>query len=152
MAPTILTTIPEASWGYLFPEVRLMILEALLEDGCSLAPFVTVSREWQSFIERHVFARIRLTPTRLSEFSSMIHRNRSLVSYIWFCLEIPSYDCARCAPQDVYEWGFSNSDSTLVIKTLQDLFSALSTWEPNGHLLLDIDVHSTRTQSTGSKN
>lgn len=53
-----------------------------MRDGCSLARLAIVSREWQSEIERYNFARIKLTPSRLVDFSSMIHRNRALVRYI----------------------------------------------------------------------
>ncbi|RHZ45012.1 uncharacterized protein CDV56_100434 [Aspergillus thermomutatus] len=38
--------------------------------------------------------------------------------------------------------GISNTDNTLITTAFQDLFSTLSTWEPNGNLLLDISVHS----------
>ncbi|UKZ67918.1 uncharacterized protein TrAtP1_009078 [Trichoderma atroviride] len=28
----------------------------------------------------------------------MVHRNRDLVKYIWFCLDFQDYDCTKCAP------------------------------------------------------
>lgn len=62
--------------------VRLLILQALLADGCSLAELATVSREWQKVVEQHNFTRIKVTPPRLTNFSSIIRRNRSLVNYI----------------------------------------------------------------------
>ncbi|KAM4054386.1 hypothetical protein HRG_014879 [Hirsutella rhossiliensis] len=101
-----------------------------------------VSRELQTIIERHNFARIRLTPSRLADFGSTVHRNRALVGYIWLCLELQEYDCTECAPQDPAVWGVSNKDNILITTAFQDLFSALSTWEPNGDLLLDVSVHS----------
>lgn len=72
----------------------------------------------------------------------MIHRNRALVRYIWLCLELQEYDCARCAPKKLEIMGISNADNTLITTAFLDLFSTLSAWEPNGNLLLDISVHS----------
>jgi hypothetical protein len=61
----------DSTWDGLPGEIRLLILEALMQDGCSR--LATVSREWQTELERHNFARIRLTPSRLVDFSSMIY-------------------------------------------------------------------------------
>jgi hypothetical protein len=74
-----------------------------MQDGCTLARLATVSREWQTELERYNFARIKLTPSRLVNLSSMIHRNRALVGYIWFCLELDNYDCTKCAPTGEYD-------------------------------------------------
>jgi hypothetical protein len=41
-----------------------------MQDGCTLARLATVSREWQTELERHNFARIRLTPLRLAYITS----------------------------------------------------------------------------------
>jgi hypothetical protein len=51
----------------------------------------------------HSVSRIKLTPSRLVNLSSMIHRNRALVGYIWFCLELDNYDCTKCAPTGEYD-------------------------------------------------
>lgn len=121
-----------------------MVMEVLdLQDGCDFASLATVSREWQFIIERYNFARIHLTPSRLADFASIIHRNRALVRYIWLCLELEEYDCAQCVPGNLETLGVSNTDNTLIKTALQDLFSALSKWEPHGNnLLLDISAHS----------
>lgn len=66
------------SWPSLPQEIRTLILEAVLEDGCSVAKFATVSREWQRVIVQQNFTRIKLTPSCLTDFSSMVHRNRPL--------------------------------------------------------------------------
>jgi uncharacterized membrane protein len=123
-------------------EIQIMVLEALLQDGCSLAGFATVSRKWQTIVERHTFARIKLTQSCLADFGSIIYRNRALVRYIGLCLELQEYDCSRCAPEDLKMWGLSNADNVLIMTALLDLFSTLSAWEPNGNLVLDISVHS----------
>lgn len=134
MAPT-----SSRSWGDLPTEIRLLILEALLDSGCKLAHLVTVSREWQEVIERRVFARIKLTPYCLADFATNIHRNRALLHYIWFCVELGEYDCREC---DAHFETLSYVDANLIARAIRDLFWTLHTWEPNGELLLDISVYS----------
>ncbi|KAG6356206.1 hypothetical protein INS49_015593 [Diaporthe citri] len=132
----------KTSWDHLPKEIRLAILEALLQDACSLASLATVSREWQTTIERHNFARIRLTPSRLPYFGSMIRRNRALVRYIWVCLELEKYDRPYFDSQGAIMWGDKMMDSLVFTIALYDLFLALSAWEPHGELLLDISIYS----------
>ncbi len=132
----------KTSWHCLPAEIRILVLRVLLQDGCSLAGFATVSREWQAIIEPHNFARITLTSSRLADFGSIIHRNRALVRYVRLCLELQEYDCTLCEPRDLETMGISNTDNILITTTFLDLFSTLSTWEPNGDLLLDISIHS----------
>lgn len=129
-------------WHCFPAEIRLTILEFLLQDGCSLADFAIVSREWQTIIERHNFSRIKLTSSRVANFGLMVHRNRSLVRYIWLCLQLQEYDCAECEPQDVYPTALSYAENSLITTAFQDLFSTLSVWEPGSSLLLDISVYS----------
>ncbi|KAI0453696.1 hypothetical protein F5B21DRAFT_515270 [Xylaria acuta] len=101
-------------------------------------------------LERYNFGRIKLTPSRLVAFSSMVHRNRALVRYIWFCLELDDYDCTKCAPcqgmvTDV-EWeeafAIIDTNNCPVTTAFQNLFSILSTWDPNGDLTFDISIYS----------
>lgn len=132
------------TWDSLPEEIRLLIFKALMQDGCTLARLATVSREWQTELERFNFARIKLTPSRLVDLSSMIHRNRALVGYIWFCLELDNYDCTKCAPIKEYEEAFSisDTDNCPITTAFQNLFSILSTWDLNGDLILDISIYS----------
>lgn len=133
-----------STWDGLSAEIRLLILEALVQDGCTLSPLATVSREWQTKLERYNFARIRLTPSRLVNFDSIIYRNRALVRYIWFCLELDNYDCTKCAPvsDDVEAFAVSNTDHCPITTAFQNLFSTLRTWEPVDDLILDISIYS----------
>ncbi|KAL2015916.1 hypothetical protein VTK56DRAFT_4554 [Thermocarpiscus australiensis] len=136
------------SWDGLPREIRLLILEALTQDGCTLGRLATVSREWQTDLERYNFARIKLTPSRLVDFGSMIHRNRALVRYIWFCLELDDYDCTTCAPAHATlteleeAFAIGDTDHCPITTAFQSLFSILSTWEPKGGLMLDISIYS----------
>jgi len=145
----------DSTWDGLPREIRLLILEALIQDGCALGHLTTVSREWQTELERHIFARIRLTPSRLADFSSMVHRNRALVGYIWFCLELDDYDFTFCAPtyqmvrngrltDEEWEEAFAVIDTVQcpITTAFQNLFSILSTWDVNGRLILDISIYS----------
>lgn len=125
-------------WDSLPKEIRLTILETLLEDGCSLASLATVSREWQTIIEKHNFARIKVTLSRLPKFGSMVHRNRALVRYIWFHMEFGEYGCMDCESID----NVRGRGTTVCNCVFHDLFSVLSTWEPHGTLVLDIGFHS----------
>ncbi|KAI1756542.1 hypothetical protein F4782DRAFT_482990 [Xylaria castorea] len=140
----------DSTWDGLPREIRLLILEALMQDGCTLGRLATVSREWQTEFERYNFARIKLTPSRLVDFSSMIYRNRALVRYIWFCLELDDYDCTECAPtrgtltEEEWEEAFAVSDTNNcpITTAFQNLFLILSTWDPNSDLVLDISIYS----------
>ncbi|RVX67398.1 hypothetical protein B0A52_09179 [Exophiala mesophila] len=139
-----------SGWARLPQEVRLQILQTLIQDGCSLAGLATVSREWQTELERYNFARIKVTPSRLVNLGSMIHRNRALVNYIWFCLELRTYDCTECAPSSrkltYEEWEeaccISDANGYPMDTLFEALFSVLSMWEPNGNLVLDISIYS----------
>ncbi|KAJ9498308.1 hypothetical protein H2202_005995 [Exophiala xenobiotica] len=138
-----------SEWANLPEEVRILILRALMQDGCTLGRLATVSREWQRELEKHNFARIKVTPSRLVDLSSMIHRNRALVDYVWFCLELDDYDCTKCAPPEgsTYEeleeaYSINDADGCPIPTAFQSLFSILSTWELNGDLVLDISIYS----------
>ncbi|KAM0316305.1 hypothetical protein ACHAO8_003326 [Botrytis cinerea] len=130
------------SWEGLPLEIRLVVLKELMQDGCSLADFATVSREWQEVIEAHNFSRIKLTSARLADCGQMLHRNRSLVRYIWLCLELQEYDCTESTPPKPEMLTMSNINGTLITTGILNLFTTLSVWEPGSSLLLDISVYS----------
>lgn len=139
-----------STWDGLPREIRLLILQFLMQEGYTLSRLVTVCREWQVEIERHNFARIRLTPSRLVNFNAMVQRNQALVSYIWFCLELDDYDCTTCAPthriltEEEYEEAFeiSDTDRCPITTGFRILFSNLSTWDHHADLTLDISIYS----------
>ncbi|GKZ72299.1 hypothetical protein AnigIFM60653_008702 [Aspergillus niger] len=130
------------SWHSLPAEIRILVLEALVQDGCSLAGFATVSRQWQTIIEQHNFAPIKLTLSHFDDYGLMIQRNRALVRYIWLCLELEEYDCMLCAPSTRATMQMGYRDDCLIIKAFRELFSTLSAWKLNGNLLLDFSIHS----------
>ncbi|PKK42372.1 hypothetical protein CI102_13968 [Trichoderma harzianum] len=137
----------DSTWNGLPTEIRLLIFKALAQDGCRLSPLATVSREWQIELERHNFARIKLTPSRLADFNSMIRRNRAFVACIWFCLELDEYDCTWCWPGNAgaefdEALAISDTDHCPITTSFHTLFSILSTWDLTANLILDISVYS----------
>ncbi|KAL7788114.1 hypothetical protein V8C43DRAFT_316774 [Trichoderma afarasin] len=137
----------DSTWNGLPTEIRLLIFKALAQDGCRLSPLVTVSREWQIELERHNFARIKLTPSRLADFNPMIRRNRAFVTYIWFCLELDEYDCIWCWPgsggaEFEEALAISDTDHCPITTSFHTLFSILSTWDLTANLILDISIYS----------
>lgn len=159
----------DGTWDGIPAEIRLLIFQALT-DGTSgtpgagsLAALATVSREWQAEIGRHNFARIRLTLPRLRDFGPMTARNRTLVHYIWFCVELEEYErCDMCNPSfDTLRTfhaalarrnqrrlgNFSelktNFDGFPITTAFEHLFLVLSSWDRTpADLVLDISVYS----------
>ncbi|KAL7912251.1 hypothetical protein GGI35DRAFT_468497 [Trichoderma velutinum] len=133
------------TWGkFQFPpEIRWLILEALTDDkNCRLSNAAVVSREWQAVIEPKIFAYIRVTSQRIAQLNAMTQRNRDHVRYIWFCIELEQYNCSKCDPFDPRALQTSGRENKLILKSFQWLFTALTTWEPNGSLTLDISLYS----------
>lgn len=143
---------PRPTWNSLSKDTRLHILRNLIKNGCTLNRLATVSREWQQEIEKHNFARIKLTPSRLSEFDLMTRRNRHLIRYLWLCLELVEDDCTKAGsahPRDQVlrsgDWeervlveGTTHGPITTLLETL---FSVLSAWAPCNGLTLDITIY-----------
>lgn len=129
-------------WDHWPAPARLCLLQALLKNGCSLAKLATVSREWQGVIEQHNFARIKVTPSRLADFGSIIRRHRSHVKYIWLCVELERYSSLEARASSGDNRSLSQQDLSRVTKAIRTLFTELSKWEPRGELLLDISIHS----------
>ena len=113
------------------------ILETLVlhEDS---APYASICRAWQTIIERMVFARLKVTQSRLAGFGDIGYRHRHLVKYIWFSIEPSEYHCPHCGGVGILNW--HQIPTTTIRKAIQDLVIQLSTWEPSGSLLLDISV------------
>lgn len=124
-------------WDSLPVEIQMHILEALVlhEDS---ARYASICRAWQIIIERRIFARLKVTRSRLAGFSDIGYRHRHLVKYIWFSIEPSEYYCPHCGGLGIYGWHQVPTKTTR--KAIQDLVIQLSTWEPSGSLLLDISV------------
>ncbi len=128
------------SWASLAPEVRMMILEVLIEDGGYIARYATVCREWQTFVEQKNFGWLTLTLSRLASFDITVNQRRRHVKYIWLCIELQQYDCLLCEDPETDSWHESNT--RIVGRAIRELLAVLSTWDASGSLMLDISVHS----------
>ena len=139
-----------ASYSDLPPELRCMIVQHLIQDGCSLAPLATLSRQWAAMIEPYTFSRLRLTPARVPQLDAMTRRNRSRVRYLWLCLELDRYGCPACFHDHggAMPGQVSRADDDVVARGVRDLFRVLAGWHPSSTcgrrgLTLDISVYST---------
>jgi hypothetical protein len=130
---------PNMPWNPLPLDIRLMILEELIRDGCDIALYTTVSREWQAIIEPHNFNRLKVTTSRLASFGENVYRSRGLVRYIWLCIELQEYDRFLYEEGETDAWHECNTE--IIKRAIQELFLALSTWEASKSLFLDISVH-----------
>lgn len=128
------------SWASLAPEVRLMILKALIQDGCCIARYATVCREWQTFVEQKTFGRLTLTLSRLTSFDVIVNQRRGYVKYLWLCIELQPYECLQCNDEETDSWHESNTE--IIRTTIRKLLVVLSTWDASGSMMLDISVHS----------
>ncbi|KAK4211661.1 hypothetical protein QBC37DRAFT_10764 [Rhypophila decipiens] len=135
-------------WPKLPQELKDWVFRALLDgEDTGIAPLATVSREWQTVIERHNFARIKLTPARLGEFNCYFPlRCRHLVRYIWLCIELNEADNLPLYFHHPQNFHLSQDHTTgcePIAETIQTLLSILSNWEETGDgLQLDISYHS----------
>ncbi|KAM7223297.1 hypothetical protein V8F06_001174 [Rhypophila decipiens] len=135
-------------WPKLPQELKDWVFRALLDgEDTGIAPLATVSREWQTVIERHNFARIKLTPARLGEFNCYFPiRSRHLVRYIWLCIELNEADNLPLYFHHPQNFHLSQDHTTgcePIAETIQTLLSILSNWEETGDgLQLDISYHS----------
>ncbi|KAL8754825.1 MAG: hypothetical protein Q9199_004068 [Rusavskia elegans] len=118
-----------------------MIIKALIQDdGCCVVQYATVSREWQIIVGQKIFGRLKLTPSRFASFAKITHRQRTLVKYIWLCIELQVYDCWQMRDFGCNRWHEANIN--VIGKAIWGLFSILSRWVPSESLVLDISVHS----------
>ena len=114
-------------WDSLPVEIHTRILEALILHGES-ARYASVCRAWQTIIEQRIFARIKVSRSRLDGFSDIGYRHRHLVKCIWFSIEPSEYDCPQCGDALIYSWRQVSSKTNR--KAFQDLVDQLSRWEP----------------------
>ncbi|KAF5681471.1 hypothetical protein FDENT_8093 [Fusarium denticulatum] len=121
------------SWDSLPSEIRLLIFRSLLQDGSTLACLAAVSRAWQTDLERYNFARIKLTPSRLMDFRSMIRRNQGLCA--------PRGDVLT-TEEVIAALTVSDTEHCSITTAFQGLFSILSEWDQHSELILDISIYS----------
>ncbi|KAJ3490825.1 hypothetical protein NLG97_g5705 [Lecanicillium saksenae] len=132
------------SWARLPHEIQNDIISLLPGLGGTCSQLATVSHAWQCIIEPRNFAEISLTVPRLADPNSraLLFRKRHYIRYIWFRVELKTYDCKKCINTDRELWGLDGIDNQFIVDAFQDLFAALGAWEPRGDLILDISIYS----------
>jgi len=118
-----------------------MILEEITRQkytGWGLC--AAVCKEWQAIVERKNFRRLTLKTSCLEEFESMVIRKRDLIQYICWNIELPRYTCRSCQESESLSW--TSRHNTIVGRAILKLFSVLSTWQPAGCLILELNAYS----------
>ncbi len=113
-------------WMRLPTELRLIILEAIIQQTCSNWAFAAaVCKEWQRFIEKRKFHRLKLKVPGLDNLERLSIRQRNLVRYISFDIELPTYTCRSCKRTESESWMQRNN--FIISKGIWKLFYILST-------------------------
>lgn len=132
-----------SSWTLLLVEVRLIILEQLSrQQHRGWTSCAAVCKEWQAFVEPKNFYRLRLKASCLDEFEHMAKRRRDLVKHLWLNIELPRYTC-RCCQRSPGRSAYPPPHiHALFRNAVVKLFSVLSTWQPTGDLVLELNAYS----------
>jgi hypothetical protein len=122
-------------------EIRLLILEAITrQKHPGWASFASVCKEWQLFIEKRNFHRLKLQVRCLDDFERIIIRQKQLVHHIWLDIELPKYTCRCCEKQESDSW--TSHNSFIISNGIWKLLSILGTWKPANSLTLELSAHS----------
>lgn len=107
-----------------------------------LSILATVCRDWQTMIEKRTFAQISLTIPCLADTNtlSILFRKRNYIRYILFRVDLEQYRAEGCANKEPGTRDVSPTGNRIIVDGFESLFRALSSWEPRGDLVLDIDV------------
>lgn len=80
-----------------------------------------VCKEWQYYIEKKNFHKLKLQDCCLDEFKHMVIRQRDLIRHIKFIIELPEYSCRSCGTYVPKE----QPEQTIVGDGIFKLFSIL---------------------------
>ncbi|KFY91384.1 hypothetical protein V500_04688 [Pseudogymnoascus sp. VKM F-4518 (FW-2643)] len=129
-------------WELLPAEIRLMILElSTREKNPGWASYAAVCKEWQFYIEKKNFHRLKVRDSCLDEFKSMVVRQRDLVRHIQFIIELPEYSCYSC--RSYTSVARESPEQSIIGDRIWELFSILGTWKPaTGGITLELNVYS----------
>ncbi|KAH8711816.1 hypothetical protein GQ44DRAFT_661502 [Phaeosphaeriaceae sp. PMI808] len=126
-------------WLSLPADIRLLIFDEISDQKHrGWAQCAAVCKEWQAILEPKNFSQLALQPSCLDELETFVIRQRPLVRYICFNIDLPHYTCRDCE-------GISNKSSrisTIFRSAILRLFSILSTWQPTGRLTLELNASS----------
>lgn len=107
-----------------------------LIDNCisflpdQLAPYSTISKEWQAIIESRTFSTLHLNPTRLEHFTRIVagqsRQRYPLVRYLRLDASLPEYGIEARAELESDEIRSQNNQA--FSSTIRAFFNALSAW------------------------
>ncbi|KAI1380195.1 hypothetical protein F4677DRAFT_253505 [Hypoxylon crocopeplum] len=118
---------------------------AFLEDPTFDRPaLATISRQWQTAIERQTFRQIRLESTDLKRFQDIVHPGRRrYVNDIYYFIVLPAYSDEARARFKCEDNRLANDEAFTA--AIHDLFHILKSWDihKDGYIQLNIrDVYS----------
>ena len=122
------------------PEIRVMILKHLA-SGNNISQYATVCLEWQTAIEQLNFRSLSLTAQDVPTLNNiMAKRNLSLIKYIWYSIELQSYDCSDC---NHHEYEEEHEAAAVAIKDgIRTMLQALSKRSHSRDMTLDLSIYS----------
>lgn len=100
------------------------------------ASCAAVCKEWQMVIESENFRRLNLGASCIAELENVDVRQRDLVRHIRLDIELPRYTRHSCKRHAT--WLRAPTYQKMVKDAIFQLFSALNTWQPNGHRVLEL--------------
>ncbi|KAI1359884.1 hypothetical protein F5Y08DRAFT_349266 [Xylaria arbuscula] len=124
-------------WASLPADIALLILEEISRQkhrGWALC--AAVCKAWQVIIEPKNFYQLTLQASCLDEFEYFVIRQRPLVHHICLNIKLPRYACPTCQRNAMPK------HSSNFRKAVTRLFSILSTWQPTGRLILELNASS----------
>lgn len=129
-----------SGWSSLPLEVRDIILKFLTHDN-KIAPYATVSKEWQSVIEKKNFGRLKLHQSCLDSLERLSEQQQGFVKHIWLNIELKTYTCRACWKMESLTSIYANQ--RILAEAIARLFFILASWKQNrGGLTLELNAYS----------
>ncbi|KAF4963029.1 hypothetical protein FSARC_8917 [Fusarium sarcochroum] len=128
------------TWASLPLEIRHIILDEIAHrKHPGWGRLASVCREWQDFIEKVTFSKIKLKLSCLDESKKIIvGQKRMLVHNICLNIELPEYETISSTTYVLRsEGGLTN-----ISEGIRKLWCILSDWEPAVNLTLELNVYS----------
>lgn len=130
------------SWAIFPAEIRFMILGAIsTQKNPGWASHAAVCKEWNDFLEPHIFRKLNLRVHSLEDFPLVVpcdSDKRLLVRHICLNIELPRYKPRCCFRKP----GKSAKIGEIVYSAVFTLFTILSTWKREKDLVLELNVYS----------
>ncbi|KAI1733463.1 hypothetical protein F4680DRAFT_463806 [Xylaria scruposa] len=134
-----------AQWQTLPMEIKHIIFEVLLHQPHKrhqLSAYATVSKQWQIFFEKHIFHRLILHQSKITEFGRLFQRQRrDLLRHLWLRIELPKYN--RNTSVKFETESEEDRNNQIVTEAVCQLLQILSSWgKQDTDLTLELSVHS----------